>query len=895
MLLVIGRDERVYKARMDKVREPSLPTCTMSIDYCLRVIRVEDIQWKHPLHSKIPDLYVDVELHGVCRKTRTIKNSRTPFWDELLVFSSSDRDATFAVRVRHDAVLLSDPNVGSVDVSLEELLARSANGEAGSRVEAVSRMAEAAQSNAQGELHQSLNMLTSRLMAFETVIDKLSEANQSVPKVNMEYYLDSLYPTTFDFVTKLQEFSDEAAGLQVQEPIKGLLKKVIECCIFVQEHTARSFLGRAALNSQKIKEFEQEINNFKEQIDSGLTLYSVLAAHRESQRNNDTFLRQRLNPSHMDAFDRPLCLPGSRPDVMQGILEWVFSDTMQNIFWLHGIVGCGKSTISTTIADHLRDMTRLGAFLFFERGKSKPSSVIRTIAYKLSLFDSSIGSSILAEIENDKDIASATAMQQFNKLLLRPLLAAERHVEPPVVVVIDALDECGTPETRRSLMKLFRTEFLKLPKAFRFLITSRREPDIDEVFAPQQETIYMMELTREAINIARQGYGSDHSDLSVHSTSSRGLTTSLDEPFDHSFAFTGTIQGIKGQFRSTMTVGELFRDLSRLGDAAVMEDLHQLNDAALQNLVDQVQLAIDHSTSCNARHFNRFLKSTVEKRGILPSDIFLVNILRVGSNAVHGGGFADVWKGNEKEKKQREIGKEALVWRRLNHPNVLPFLGMFEDNSESPRLALVSDWMDKGSLNKYLSEESSADCLILALGVARGLGYLHSLNPQVIHGDLRAVNVLVDPNGQPQITDFGLARVIDSRGVTAATSFSGTGSARWQAPELLNPDRFGRDSTRPTSKSDVYAFSCVCFEIFSGTVPFADLNDGAVVTEVAVDDNRPGWPEQHRGLTVNVWELMQRCWKTQPVDRPDMPVVVLTLEAADLHKKLAIQDYTSSS
>ncbi|KAL5514113.1 hypothetical protein ACEPAG_2874 [Sanghuangporus baumii] len=921
----------------------------MSIDYCLR-----DLQWKHSLHSRVPNLYVDAKLDGFRRRTRTVKNNQTPFWDELLVFSSSDRDAILAILVKHDATLLSDPDVGFANVSLGRLLARSANGEghivrielrgssqvnspkswgvivlhlevidsiesagiqlAGAHVDTVSNIVEAAQSNAQGELCQSIGILMSRLTQIVEIVDTVSEIH---PFLNLAWSTTSTLYTkltnqlhaddkiinlvrnlanTFEFVHKLQEFSDKAAGLQIQEPIKGLLRQVSECSIFVREHNARNFLVRSAVNYQKIKEFEQEINHFKEQIDSGLALYSVRAAHRESQRNKDTFLRQRLNPSHMDAFDRPLCLPGSHPEVMQRILEWATSDTMQNIFWLHGVAGCGKSTISTTIADHLRDIALLGAFLFFERGKSKPSSVIRTIAYKLSLFDSSIGSSILAQIEHDNDIASATALRQFNKLLLKPLCAIQeaRSSMNPIVVVIDALDECGTPETRRSLMELLRREFPKLPNAFRFLITSRREPDIYETFSSQQETIYAMELTRESTAVVDHKSSSNTEQHEACSDQGAEFNPNQDAPNDHSRCFLGIDQ----------------HDLSCLIDAA-MKDFDRLNDAKLEDLVDRVQLAMDQTTSRNAHQFDRFLKSAAEKRGILPSNIFLSGVHRVGSSSVHGGGFANVWKGEyegrtvalkilriylfpDKEKVQREIGREALVWRRLNHPNVLPFIGIFRDESEPPQLALVSDWMEKGSLDRYLSENTSVGCSVLALGVARGLGYLHSLAPQVIHGDLRAANILVDSNGQPRITDFGLARAVDSRGITVATSFNGKGSARWQAPELLYPSRFGKDSTRPTSKSDVYAFSCICFEIFSGTIPFADLHDGAVVTEVAVNDKRPEWPEQHKGLTDNVWDLMQRCWETQPVDRPDMPVVVATLEAADLHK-LARQDYTPSS
>ncbi|KAL5480351.1 hypothetical protein ACEPAI_1621 [Sanghuangporus weigelae] len=379
-----------------------------------------------------------------------------------------------------------------------------------------------------------------------------------------------------------------------------------------------------------------------------------------------------------------------------------------------------------------------------------------------------------------------------------------------------------------------------------------------------------MVLTRESTVVVDQGPRSDTEQYEARSVQDVEFNPSQDAPNDHSLCSPGINQ-----------------HLSCLIDVA-LKVFDQLNDTTLEDLVDRVQLALDQTTSRNAHQFDRFLKSAAEKRGILPSNIFLSGVHRVGSSPVHGGGFADVWKGEyegrtvalkilriylfpDKEKVQREIGREALVWRRLNHPNVLPFIGIFRDESEPPQLALVSDWMEKGSLDGYLSENTSAECSVLALEIARGLGYLHSLAPQVIHGDLRAANILVDSNGQPRITDFGLARAVDSRGITAATSFNGKGSAH------------------------VYAFSCVCFEIFSGTIPFAELNDGAVVTEVAVNDKRPEWPEQHRGLTDNVWGLMQRCWETQPVDRPDMPVVVATLEAADLHKKLAMQDYISSS
>ncbi|KAL5522146.1 hypothetical protein ACEPAF_2003 [Sanghuangporus sanghuang] len=336
-------------------------------------------------------------------------------------------------------------------------------------------------------------------------------------------------------------------------------------------------------------------------------------------------------------------------------------------------------------------------------------------------------------------------------------------------------------------------------------------------------------------------------------------------------------------------------------DRDAKDELLGLEDDILQYVVDVVQIQMDHVVSGDARKLDRFIKSTVEKRGILPSSIFLTGLLRDGTNFVQGGGFADVWKGEfegkpvalkvlrlfcfpDRERMKLEFIKEALLWRRLVHQNVLPFLGISRDEF-APQIALVSRWMEKGSLVEYLSQTPSADCPKLALGVARGLGYLHGLKPQIIHGDLRAANVLIDDNEEPRIADFGLAKVIDSHGTSLnMTSFKGEGSARWQAPELLNIDYFGEELYKVSEKTDVYAFSCVCLEIFTGKVPFAGLRDATVISEVAVHDRRPTWPgpsAAEKGLTELIWSIMQECWQTWPDERPDMPFVVSRLEEAE--------------
>ena len=76
------------------------------------------------------------------------------------------------------------------------------------------------------------------------------------------------------------------------------------------------------------------------------------------------------------------------------------------------------------------------------------------------------------------------------------------------------------------------------------------------------------------------------------------------------------------------------------------------------------------------------------------------------------------------------------------------------------------------------------------------------------------MNVLIDEQQRPRIADFGLARVIDSQATTINSSAAdGRGNLRWQAPELLQTNHFGKDTGKVTTESDVYSFACVILEV----------------------------------------------------------------------------------
>lgn len=142
---------------------------------------------------------------------------------------------------------------------------------------------------------------------------------------------------------------------------------------------------------------------------------------------------------------------------------------------MNGVAGSGKSTIATTIAKEFRSSS-LGAYLLFERGKSEPSSVFRTIACRLAATNISLASHIFTSCSN-KDIASLSDQENFEILLKNVLLSAD-DVAGPILIILDGLDECGSSMDRCTLMRWLEHDFSELPLKFRFLITSRPEDDI---------------------------------------------------------------------------------------------------------------------------------------------------------------------------------------------------------------------------------------------------------------------------------------------------------------------------------------------------------------------------------------------------------------------------------
>ncbi|KAL5514734.1 hypothetical protein ACEPAG_2050 [Sanghuangporus baumii] len=261
---------------------------------------------------------------------------------------------------------------------------------------------------------------------------------------------------------------------------------------------------------------------------------------------------------------------------------------------------------------------------------------------------------------------------------------------------------------------------------------------------------------------------------------------------------------------------------------------------AVQDMLDSNGTALTLRTR---KVLVKFLYKAAKTRGILPKRFHLQNVKRMAEHPFGCGSFGDVYKGQMghqkvavkvcrffwepemKEERYREICREAFIWKPLEHPNILPFLGICTDGF--PSIGLVSPFMDNGNMLSYIQGKPGIDKLDIIAQICSGLAYLHTRKPELVHGDLKCANILVDDAGRPRIADFGLARAINIASATANTRAKGT--LRWQAPELVYPGIFGGDG-QVNAKTDIYAFGMTCLEIYLGKPPFHNLTDWEVVS-----------------------------------------------------------------
>ncbi|WP_030271982.1 serine/threonine-protein kinase [Streptomyces sp. NRRL B-24484] len=213
--------------------------------------------------------------------------------------------------------------------------------------------------------------------------------------------------------------------------------------------------------------------------------------------------------------------------------------------------------------------------------------------------------------------------------------------------------------------------------------------------------------------------------------------------------------------------------------------------------------------------------------------------------------------------------RERSVLLRLSHPNIVRVRDLVV---EGELLALVMDLVEGPDLFRYLRSNGPlspiAGALLMAQ-VADALAVSHA--DGVVHRDLKPANVLLattaGPDGSeqmhPMLTDFGIARLADSPGITRTHEFVGTPA--YVAPESAE----GRPQTAAV---DVYGAGIMLYELVTGRPPFQGDGPIAVLHAHLAQE-----PERPRSLPEPLWTVIERCLRKNPAERPTSPALAEAL------------------
>ncbi|GAB1519477.1 hypothetical protein RhiTH_002545 [Rhizoctonia solani] len=298
-------------------------------------------------------------------------------------------------------------------------------------------------------------------------------------------------------MTRLVERVKECARLEpLIQTIGDFLHLLEDVSIFVLERKAKGFVvqvlkgvidsGDRDQVEDLGKRFQRISSIFEKGI--GAQTMKIVTTAREDE------LLQRLNPVRPSGHNPSwVCQEGTRRGVLGDIDRWIRDeDSTHKLMWIYGQAGIGKSTVATSVCQELSDKGILVVSFFCKRDDSAlrdPLRLINSVAHGVTIHYPPYGKLVAQEIETNKDLCTSYLQTRYLGLLKKPLCALDSaYSPPPCVIIIDAMDECGTEDTRtqqdatRKQVLGYLLDLSSLVPWLKVIVTSRPDSNIRVVF-----------------------------------------------------------------------------------------------------------------------------------------------------------------------------------------------------------------------------------------------------------------------------------------------------------------------------------------------------------------------------------------------------------------------------
>ncbi|KAG7943359.1 hypothetical protein I3843_15G034200 [Carya illinoinensis] len=285
----------------------------------------------------------------------------------------------------------------------------------------------------------------------------------------------------------------------------------------------------------------------------------------------------------------------------------------------------------------------------------------------------------------------------------------------------------------------------------------------------------------------------------------------------------------------------------------------ELGEESVMKLTEAANTSLFNASDAHGEGTNPVLGEVAEWE-IPWEDLRIGERIGIGS---YGEVYRADWNGTEVAVKKfldQGLSGDALVqveiMLRLRHPNVVLFMGAV---TRPPHFSILTEFLPRGSLYRLLHRPNSPidekRRMRMARDVARGMNYLHTSHPPIVHRDLKSPNLLVDKNWVVKVCDFGLSRMKHN---TFLSSKSTAGTPEWMAPEVLRNEQ-------ANEKCDVYSFGVILWELSTLRIPWKGLNPMQVVGAVGFQNRRL---EIQDDVDPAVAQIIHDCWQTDPQLRP---------------------------